>query len=202
MMTSQKPFCGTQRVRNPARQRLATSRNRVLRGGGAIRPAKRTPGVCRPRDGASIDNTMRAPTSLGRRKAVSTRQEKAGREERAGVEERGMCAWGFPRNLGDLFVSASTNREGHPIKQSRPGGRTLASYGSERRVQAQYRNVKGTKRGGMDEQESEHLVVPRKRGNAPERTPWREGDAGSWTRWRDRWRGHRPPRPSPHNSIG
>ena len=158
----------------------------MLRGGGAIRPAKRTQGVCRPRDGASTDKAMRAPTSLGRRKAVSTRREPAGREELAGVEERGMYTWGFPRNLGDLFVSASTNREGHPMEQSRPGERALAVLGNEDRVQARYRRVKGTKRDGTDEQESEHSVVPRKRGNAPERTPWREGDAGTWTRWRDR----------------
>jgi hypothetical protein len=54
---------------------------------------------------------------------VSTRREQAGREELAGVEERGRYTWGFPRNLGDLLVSPSTNREGHPIKQSRPEAR-------------------------------------------------------------------------------
>ena len=72
------------------------------------------------------------------------------------------------------------------MKQSRPGSRALAVPGSEARVQARYRRVKGTKRGGMDEQESEHSAVPRKRGNTPEWTLWREGDAGARTRWRDR----------------
>jgi hypothetical protein len=110
----------------------------------------------------------------------------AGREECAGVEERGMRAWGFPRNLGDLLVSASPDREGRPMKQPRPGARALANLGSEARVQARYRRAKGTKRNGTDEQESEYLVVPWNRGNAPGRTPGREGDAGSWTRWRDR----------------
>ena len=129
---------------------------------------------------------MRAPTSVGRRKAVSTRQEKAGREELAGVEERGMLTWGFPRNLGDLIASAPTDREGHPMEQPRPEDRALAVLGSEARVPVRYRCVKGTKRRGTDEQESEHPTLPSKRGNAPERTPWREGDAGSWTRWRDR----------------
>ena len=117
---------------------------------------------------------------------MSPHREQAGCEELAGVEERGMHTGGFPRNLGDLFVSASKNREGHPMEQSRLWDRALAVPGSEDRVQARYRCVKGTKRDGRGEQESEHLVVPRKRGNAPERTPWREGDAGSWTRWRDR----------------
>jgi hypothetical protein len=97
-----------------------------------------------------------------------------------------MYTWGFPRNLGDLFASASTNREGHPMKQSRPGSRALAVPGSEARVQARYRRAKGTKRGGTGGQVSEHPILPRKRGNAPERTPWREGDAGPWTRWRER----------------
>ncbi len=39
--------------RNPARQRPATSRNRVLRGPGVTPAAKRTQGVRKPRDGAS-----------------------------------------------------------------------------------------------------------------------------------------------------
>ena len=115
-----------------------------------------------------------------------TRREKAGREELAGVEERGMYTWGFPRNLGDLVVSVPTEREGHPMKQPRLEERALAILGSEQRVPARYRCAKGTECSGMDDQESEPPVVPRKRGNAPERTPWREGDAGSWTRWRDR----------------
>ena len=46
-------FCATQQVRVLTRQRLATGRNRVLRGPGVIPAAKRTQGVCRPRDGAS-----------------------------------------------------------------------------------------------------------------------------------------------------
>jgi hypothetical protein len=38
---TQKPFIGTLRVSNPARQSWAGSRKRVLRGPGAIRAAKR-----------------------------------------------------------------------------------------------------------------------------------------------------------------
>jgi hypothetical protein len=48
-----KPLIAARQVINPARQRLATSRNRVLRGLGVTRIAKRTQGVCRPRDRAS-----------------------------------------------------------------------------------------------------------------------------------------------------
>jgi hypothetical protein len=72
------------------------------------------------------------------------------------------------------------------MEQSRLGDRARAVLGNEDRVQARYRRVKETKRGGMGAQESEHLVVPKKPGNAPERTRGREGDAGTWTRWRDR----------------
>jgi hypothetical protein len=46
-------FFATQQVQALSRQRLATSRNRVLRGPGATPAAKRTQGVCRPRDRAS-----------------------------------------------------------------------------------------------------------------------------------------------------
>ena len=123
---------------------------------------------------------------LGRRKAVSMHQSKAGCEELAGVEERGMLTRGFLRNLGDLRVSAPTERDGPPMEQPRLGERALALPESERRVPARYGGVKATKRRGTDEQESEHLVVPWKRGNAPVRTPGREGGARPWTRWRDR----------------
>jgi RNA-directed DNA polymerase len=37
----------------------------------------------------------------------------------------------------------------------------------------------GTKRGGTVEGKSELFIVPRKRGNASQRTPWREGRAGT-----------------------
>ncbi len=102
----------------------------------------------------------------------------AGREELAGVEERGMHAWGLPRNLGGLIVSVRESREGHPVEQPRPGGGALAVPGSEGRARARYRQAKGTKRGGRDGQESEHSVVPAKRGNPPQGTPWRERGAG------------------------
>ena len=50
--TWRKPPEGTQQVKVLPRQRLATSRNRVLRGPGVNPAAKRTQGTCRPRDGA------------------------------------------------------------------------------------------------------------------------------------------------------
>ena len=63
-------FCATQQVRVLTRQRLAASRNRVLRGPGVIPAAKRTQGVCRPRDRASRVKYSAEPTSLSERKAA------------------------------------------------------------------------------------------------------------------------------------
>ena len=53
-------FYAIQQVRVLTRQRLATSRNRVLRGPGATPAAKRTQGACRLRDGASKVILMRS----------------------------------------------------------------------------------------------------------------------------------------------
>ena len=116
---------------------------------------------------------------------IDTPQE-AGREELAGVGERGMHTWGLLRNLGDLIVSVRESREGHPVEQPRPGSGALAVLGSEGRAHARYRQAKETKRGGRGDQETEHSVVPGKRGNPPQGTPWREGGAGSWNRGRER----------------
>jgi hypothetical protein len=44
-------FGATQQVKVLSRQRLASSRNRVLRGSGVTPAAKRTQGACRARDG-------------------------------------------------------------------------------------------------------------------------------------------------------
>jgi len=117
---------------------------------------------------------------------VSTRRDLARRAELAGVEERGMYTQGFSRNLGALLVSASSCREGRPIEQPRPGDPALAAPRSEARVRTRYRRPKETKGDGTDELESESLIVPTTRGNAPERTPSREGEASTWTRWGDR----------------
>jgi hypothetical protein len=111
---------------------------------------------------------------------VDTPQE-AWREELAGVRERGMHTEGLPRNLGDLVVSAHESREGHPVEQPRPGGGALAAAGSEGRAHARYRQAKETKCGGTGGQETEHSVVPPKRGNSSQGTPWRErSEASCW----------------------
>src|SRR5207302_7613106 len=62
------------------------------------------------------------------------------------------------------------------------------------------RQAKETKRDGTDGGESERSIVPRSRGNATQRTPGREGGAGSRARWRETWRVHRNPIPCQRNN--
>ena len=51
--------------------------------------------------------------------------------------------------------------------------------GDEQRAQRWYRQAKETKCGEKDGRESERFIVPASRGNHPEGTPGREGDAVS-----------------------
>jgi hypothetical protein len=97
-----------------------------------------------------------------------------------------MHTWGLRRNLGDLVVSVLDHGVGNPLSKPRPRDAALAIPGSERGAQARYRQAKETKCGGRGGQESEHSVVPTKRGNPPQGTPRREGSAGSWNRGRER----------------
>ena len=53
-------FYATQQVKVLSRQRLATSRNRVLRGAGVTPAAKRTQSACRLRDRASKVKMLRS----------------------------------------------------------------------------------------------------------------------------------------------
>jgi hypothetical protein len=62
-----------------------------------------------------------------------------------------------------------------------------------------YRPAKETKRGEMDDKESQRPIVVSKRGNGPSRTPWSEGGAGLWTRSQNRAEGIEPPRVSPQS---
>src|SRR5487761_994630 len=57
----------------------------------------------------------------------------------------------------------------------------LDGHRSEQRVQGGTASRGQPKERGMDGRESERLVLPKKRGNRPGGTPWREGDAGSRT---------------------
>ena len=78
-----------------------------------------------------------------------------------------MRAGGFPGNPGGLVVSiVKTGRgAGTGSPSPRPWTSHLASDGAKPQVLGWYRRAKATKRGGMDGEESECLIVPPKRGN-------------------------------------
>ena len=78
-----------------------------------------------------------------------------------------MRAGGFPGNPGGLVVSIvkTAGAAGTGSPSPRPWTQHLASDGAKPQVLGWYRRAKATKRGGMDGEESEYLIVPPKRGN-------------------------------------
>ena len=119
--------------------KLASSRNRVLRGAGATQAAKRRQGAGRPRDGAPKSSKCGS-----RRRFIDGRQHlraaMAWFKGSAGVEERGMSAWGFPRNLGDPVLSADRSAVGEAATRNNPGpvARGIDPTGSEQRMHGRY----------------------------------------------------------------
>ena len=103
-----------------------------------------------------------------------------GQSGRAGVAEQGERPSGTPGNLGDPIVSADNAgwRTGLP-SSGMIRGLAFGAVGDEERTQRRYRRAKATKLGARGDGESERFVVPSNRGNDPERTPGREGDAVS-----------------------
>ncbi len=131
---------------SPARQRLAASRNRVLGGGGVTRAAKRTQGVCRPRDRASKTDMSREPTSSLNRKAAPERRCSCQVPRSRRGLRAGHVHIGAPRNLGDAVVSVLENGWA-PVDQVRARRGRARTCGSEQRAQARYCQAKATKRG-------------------------------------------------------
>ena len=84
-------FYATQQVQVLTRQRLATRRNRVLRGPGATPAAKRTQGACRLRDRAS-KVILSGADAVNLAEGSMAYSELAWGKWSAGVEERGMQA--------------------------------------------------------------------------------------------------------------
>jgi len=114
---------GTQRD-EPARERLAATRKRVLRGARMTSTAKRRQRACRPCDGAPKGCCLREPTRFSSRKADTEAPKWPGVEELAGVEEQGMYALGSPGNLGDLIVSVREQSGRGPEPTPRPSTST------------------------------------------------------------------------------
>ena len=101
-----------------------------------------------------------------------------GREDPAGVGEQGIGTLGFPRNVGDPVVSKGKPGGRYRVNNSRPNVAALGHAGAKVECDLGTGRTKETKRGGKGDRKSEPLTVPRKRGNRPDGTPWREGEAG------------------------
>ena len=100
-----------------------------------------------------------------------------------------MYACGFPGNPGGLFISIPESKpyDGNRLYQTpRPRVLHLAFDGANIQVLGWYCQAKATKCGRTDEEESERFIVPQKRGNSSQETPWREGSADLRNRWRER----------------
>ena len=125
----------------------------------------------------------------GRRLALGGRQhccfpEAVEAATSPGSKQRGMRVGGFLGNPGGLVVSILKTAGGRaPAHQAR--GRGCSTWRpTERKCRCSdgISRAKATKRGEMGGEESERLIVPVKRGNRANETPWREGGADRWTR--------------------
>jgi hypothetical protein len=86
---------------------------------------------------------------------------------------------GFPGNLGDPTVSVVTAGRSPAYQLQADPRLPSRACGDEPGTKRRYRQAKETKCGEMGGRESERLILPVSRGNHPEGTPGREGDAVS-----------------------
>lgn len=174
---------------------MATSRNRVLRGVRATGAAKRTQGAHRPRESAP-----RVGRSGSRRRHNSGRQHRSAENGRAQRFHRGPGA-GHVRN-GDVQEPGRPRRLRVENPGGQPGEQALAptswlhSSWERSRSRARYRGVKETKRSGKGGGDSEHCIVPGKRGNSPGGPRGGKAVPDCGTDWGERWTRHRAREPS------
>ena len=176
-----KPFIGTLRVTNPARQSRASSRKRVLRGGG--RPSLRSVDSEIKRSVIEPRNVLVVSPRLGRPRGPSQALATPGPTSvpgHTGVEGTWRMIMRVPRELGRPCRLHRHCRLETRLTNSRsiPGSASGAE-GDDQRTHRWYRQTKGTKCGEKGGRESERLILPSSRGNHPKGTPGREGDAVS-----------------------
>ena len=155
--SSWKPFVGTLRVTNPARQSWASSRKRVLRGGWATPPAKRRQRGQRPCDRAPKYFILREPSSLvtcgGRAEATdswstqpawSCRGRRTGRMDTRVPQEPGRpCR--FHRNAG-WGTGPTNSRLIHELRPEPVGTNTGDNDGiAKRRKRSAARRTAGSR---------------------------------------------------------
>jgi hypothetical protein len=131
----------------------------------------------------------------------------------SGVSAQGKRTQGFSRNLGGTAVSASKPPVGGPVDQSsRPSGACAPCPKGANKEHRRGTETRGKPSYRDGRQWSQHLIVPRKQGNPPQGSLWREGGAGkpsvrlgpggSTVRRKERWRVHRDPKTSQRNFCG
>jgi hypothetical protein len=131
------------------------------------------------------------PTPSEERKAAPGRRKGLAPRSRRGPRTGHARPWvpQEPERPRRLCLEATGRGTGH----QNPGLFRAASRRGERAktgTRGQYRRATGTERGGTGGEGSERRVVPEKRGNLSQGTPWREGGAWSWNRRGARHPGH------------
>ena len=153
---TQKPFAGTLRVTNPARQSLASSRKRVLRGGRRL-PLRSVDSQCLGRAIEPRKHIAGVLALVSRGDHVGTPQW-PGVPDPAGVVEQGQGTPGVPRNVGAPSVSTDMPGSGTGTPTPRSPRPCVRPMGANT-TQGWYRQAKATKCGERDGRESERLIV-------------------------------------------
>ena len=189
--------CG---LANPARQSLASSRKRVLRGerrlslrsvdsecpGRAIEPRKLFAGAL-----VLVRRRGRADTPLW-----------PGVLGPAGVGEQGQGTRGVPGNLGDPSFSTEATGSGtgpSTPRSPRPGVAGRREQTTDATVVSRSEGNEAERKGGTGVG-APHSTV--ETGEPFRGTRWREGGAVLRDRWRETWRVHRNPWTCPRNNNG
>ncbi len=97
-----------------------------------------------------------------------------------GSKNRANDHEGSPGNLGDPVVSIVPAGWSPAYQLQADPQLAVPTCGDEPGTKRWYRQAKETKCGEMGGRESQRLIVAKKRGNEPSRTPWSEGGAASW----------------------
>ncbi len=148
----------------------------MLRGSGVILTAKRTQGVCRPRDGASkVWNAE--PTLLNGRKATGVMLYWPGTTPPPGSKS-GACRQGLPRNLGGLDHSLRRRAVRAPCEKRPRSIGAVSGRWKRTGHDAGYRRAKATKRAGKVIEQSEPADSTEEIGEPAPRDP-REGSGRS-----------------------
>ncbi len=139
--------------------------------------AKRTQGVRGPRHRVPKGTKSREPLPFANAPAAPECRNREAPRSRRGLMRAGRTHIGDRQEPGRPRRLHLEMPDGHPAEQAQ-APRPRARRRGERRDEPErgYRQAKETKRGGTDGEDSELLVVPRKRGKAPSRPRGGKGE--------------------------